>query len=161
MENKQKQYVIFLIKYFSVILLFYILLLIFEDNLLEQYLESTALFASALLNLFYNNIAVVGSKISNSYFSVQVSYGCDGTEAIILFLAGIIAFKTNIKKKIIGISIGIILIYLLNIFRIVILFYVGNINTGFFNSLHTIYFPILFIMIPILLLLVWIDYVKK
>lgn len=161
MENKRKLFLFFVIKYFSVVLLFYIIILFIKDNLLKQYLESIALLASNIIGLFDKSIVHNGSRISNDFFSIQISFGCDGSEAMMLLLAGIVAYKTEIRKKLFGLILGLITIFLLNLLRIVALFYIGYSDIDLFNSFHLTYFPILFIIIPIVMFLIWIDYVKK
>ena len=94
-------------------------------------------------------------------FSVQISFGCEGTEPIILFVAGVIAFESTIRKKAIGVLSGIVILYTLNLIRIVILFFVGGNDVDLFIALHDIYLQIVLILIAISMLLYWINYAKK
>lgn len=161
MYNFNKKYNLFLLKYIAVIVSYYLIILIPNNFLLEQYLKSTAFFSSIIINWFSGNVSQIGDVIVGNNFSVQISFGCEGTEPIILFLAGVIAFETSKKKKLIGISLGIITLYILNLFRIVILFFVGSKDLALFSALHDVYLQIILIVIAVFMLLLWINYAKK
>lgn len=159
--DRRKYLLTYLVKYISVIILYYGIILATDGDFLKQYLEVTAFLVSKILSLFSDNISSIGNIISNNVFSVQISFGCDGTEAIMLFFAGIVATRTNWKSKLTGIITGFFTIYILNLLRIIALFFAGNYNLNLFNALHTIYFPILFIIIPLIFLYFWMGYAQK
>ncbi|MFA7325196.1 MAG: archaeosortase/exosortase family protein [Candidatus Kapaibacterium sp.] len=161
MANLNKKYNIFLVKYIVVIISYYLLLMIPNNFILEQYLRSTAFFSSLIINLFTEGVRNVGDVIMGNNFSVQISFGCEGTEPMILFVAGVLAFDTKIKKKAIGVLSGIILLYILNLVRIVILFFVGSNDVELFVALHDIYLQLALILIALSMLLFWINYAKK
>lgn len=99
MYNFNKKYNLFLLKYIAVIVSYYLIILIPNNFLLEQYLKSTAFFSSIIINWFSGNVSQIGDVIVGNDFSVQISFGCEGTEPIILFLAGVIAFETSKKRN--------------------------------------------------------------
>lgn len=161
MANFSKKYNIFLIKYILVIISYYLLLLIPNNYILEQYLRSTAFFSSIIINWFTEGVRQVGDVIMGNTFSVQISYGCEGTEPMLLFIAGVLAFDTTIRKKVIGVISGIVILYILNLIRIVILFFAGSNNVELFVALHDIYLQLTLVLIAIIMLLYWIKYAKK
>jgi len=135
--------------------------LIPNNYILEQYLRSTAFFSSQIINWFTVGVRNVGDVIIGNDFSVQISFGCEGTEPMILFVAGVLAFDATLRKKVIGVISGIVLLFILNLIRIVILFFVGSENIELFAALHDIYLQLALIIISILMLLFWINYAKK
>lgn len=161
MTKFDKKYNFFLLKYLAVIISYYLLVLIKNNYLLEQYLRSTAFFSTIIINWFTSGVRNIGDVIVGNNFSVQISFGCEGTEPIILFLAGVLAFETTYKKKLVGAVIGVVTLYSLNIIRIVILFFVGGNDIELFNALHDIYLQLILILISISMLILWINYAKK
>jgi len=159
--NINKKYNLFLLKYLVVIISYYLILLIPNNYILEQYLNSTAFFSSSIISLFTTGVKNVGDIIMSNTFSVQISFGCEGTEPMILFIAGVLAFDASCKKKVVGITLGIFLLYLLNLIRIVILFFVGSSDIELFIALHDIYLQLILIIISILMLIYWINYAKR
>lgn len=155
MKNKKPQRkIILLAKFFvmfiTVIALYYIFIAIIGDNYFNLYLNLTAKLSSLLLNFLGMNTDTNGSLIYSADTSVLISFGCEGTEPIIIFLAGLIAIPLQFRNKILPGIITIFLLYILNLFRIVALFFIQKNYPHQFDSFHIIYFPILFILLSLM-----------
>lgn len=94
-------------------------------------------------------------------FPVEVIAECTGLLAFFVFLACILAYPTNLKKKLIGIFAGIIVIYILNIIRMLCLIAVGIWAYKHFDFVHTYLWEGVFIIVVLMLWLVWLDRVVK
>lgn len=57
---------------------------------------------------------------------VRVFEGCNSMNVMIVFLSFIIAFTGTLKKSVIFTSIGIVLIYIFNLFRVGLLFFIAK-----------------------------------
>ena len=95
--------------------------------------------------------------IINNKYVARVIEGCNSISIIILFISFIIAFAGRIKPTIIYLLAGSVLIYAVNLFRIVIL------SIGLFHYpwrrdiLHNIIFPIIIYGMVFLLWMVWVN----
>lgn len=151
MKNKQtlykaKKLIKFIAIFISIIALYYFIISIVKDNFFIYYLNFTAKLSSLLLNIFRIHTNIDGSLIYSADTSVLISYGCEATEPIIIFLAGLIAIPLKFRNKILPGIITIFLLYILNLFRIVALFLIQKNYPNQFDNFHIIYFPILFIL---------------
>jgi exosortase H (IPTLxxWG-CTERM-specific) len=87
---------------------------------------------------------------SVSGFAVSIEAGCNGVEASIVLVAGVLAFPANWRQRTAAITLGFLAIQLLNILRIVSLFYLGQWNYDVFEWTHLYLWPVL-IMLDVLL----------
>lgn len=87
---------------------------------------------------------------SASGFAVSIEAGCNGVEASIVLIAGVLAFPATWRQRIAAITLGFLAIQLLNVLRIVSLFYLGQWNFDIFEWTHLYLWPVL-IMLDVLL----------
>jgi exosortase/archaeosortase family protein len=154
-----------LIKFFGifigVIALYYIVLITFNESIFNWYIQLTANLSGALINLLGGEVVVEGIRIISDTFVIFLSFGCEGSEAIMIFLAGVLAFPAALKKKLIGLVAGGLFLYFMNLFRIVILFYIGRFKIGSFDAFHNEILPIFFIIFSLLIWGIWIKWATK
>lgn len=93
----------------------------------------------------------------NEKYVVKIVEGCTSISVMILFLAFIIAFSGSIKHTIIFGLIGLILIYLTNIFRIVALSLIIYHYPKYQDILHTVFFPAVIYGMVFLLWIIWVN----
>tara|TARA_R110002073_G_scaffold148335_2_gene301389 strand:- start:3577 stop:4050 length:474 start_codon:yes stop_codon:yes gene_type:complete len=95
--------------------------------------------------------------IINNKYVARVIEGCNSVSVIILFVSFIIAFSGRLKPTIIYLLAGSVLIYAVNLLRIVVL------SIGLFhypwrrNILHSIIFPLIIYGMVFLLWMVWVN----
>lgn len=87
---------------------------------------------------------------SASGFAVSIEAGCNGVEASIVLIAGVLAFPATWLQRATAIILGFVAIQLLNILRIISLFYLGQWNYEIFEWTHLYLWPVL-IMLDVLL----------
>lgn len=92
---------------------------------------------------------------------LKVIFGCNGLEAILIFVAGVLAFSAGLRYKLKYILQGIILISAINIFRLVILAYVLEVHGNYFNLMHDYVTQHMMIFLAILLFLIFTSNVKS
>lgn len=94
-------------------------------------------------------------------FSVSVEAGCNGIEATIVLVAGMLAFPSKWMQKVWGVVVGFAAIQAVNLVRIVSLYYIGKWNMAVFEFAH-LYLWQAFIMLDVLLVwLFWVGWVGK
>lgn len=91
-----------------------------------------------IISIFTPSVPVSqnGINIVSSNFSLSVDSACNGLDAVLLVVSAIIAFRSNILKKIVGIILGSLFLYAFNILRILVLFYSNAFAPDFFDFLH-------------------------
>lgn len=95
---------------------------------------------------------------SNGNYTARVVEGCNSLSIIILFLSFIIAFTGSLKNTLVFGIIGSILIYLLNIARIVFLTLALGNYPQYSHFLHQIVFPGIIYGFTFLLWVIWVRY---
>ena len=154
---------IFMIRFF---VLFTILLVgLFTLEILEPaekyvILPFTSIIADVsvwIVQLFDDNVEAFRNVIRNSTtgFGVRIERGCNGVEAVIILFAAIFAFPAPLKNKLLGFVIGFFAIQLLNLVRIVSLFYLGQWNQVAFEWFHLYLWQALIILDALVVWLVW------
>lgn len=121
------------------------------DTCLDLYTKASA----KVLNVLGNEVRVGGTTISSARFSVQIVRGCDAVEATALYVCAVVAFPVGWRRKPPGILGGVLLLVLLNITRIVSLYYIGIHFPKAFRTLHIDVWQPAFILVAVLLWLVW------
>lgn len=99
--------------------------------------------------------------IINDKFVARVVEGCNSISVIILFVSFIIAFAGRFKLTFIYLLSGSVIIYVVNLIRIVIL------SVGLYNypwrreELHTVIFPMIIYGMVFLLWMFWVNRYSK
>jgi exosortase H (IPTLxxWG-CTERM-specific) len=144
------------------LVLFY---LIYRNEWIEQevfvpLLNFYALLGGKLLALMAFAPSVSGDMISSAEFAVSIKKGCDAAEPMAIFIAGIIAFPAKFRDKLAGLGVGLVILFFLNIIRIVTLFIVGVYFPDFFESMHLAVWQVAFIIVAIVLWFLWLKYIS-
>src|SRR5690606_7599937 len=111
-----------------------------------------------IMSLFDSGISAQGVIIRNQHtgFGIEVVAGCNGVEATIILLAAILAFRAPLRYKMWGIFFGFLAIHLLNLIRIISLFYVGQWSLQIYEWAHLYIWQALILLDAIVVWLVWI-----
>ena len=110
-----------------------------------------------ILQVFDDNVESYKNIIRNSVngFGVRIERGCNGVEAVIILFAAIFSFPSPFKNKNIGFVIGFFAIQILNLIRIISLFYLGQWNQVAFMWFHLYLWQALIILDALVVWLIW------
>ena len=110
-----------------------------------------------ILQFFDDNVESYKNIIRDSVsgFGVRIERGCNGVEALIILFAAIFSFPAPFKNKIIGFVIGFFAIQVLNLVRIISLFYLGQWNQVAFEWFHLYLWQALIILDALVVWLIW------
>ncbi len=88
---------------------------------------------------------------------------CGAIEVMAIFLAAIIAFPTRLWKKLLGILLGLPVMYAVNIFRLTCLAVIGALDTQhkYFNFAHEYVWQAIYIIFVVAVWLLWVEYVVR
>ncbi len=81
--------------------------------------------AVKMINVIASNDPVIqkGKQISIGSMSMIVAQGCDGMDGLFIVLSAMLTFPMLLRNKIIGTTIGVLVVYLTNLIRISGLYY--------------------------------------
>ena len=128
-----------------------------NDAFVEPFTAGVAKVGGFAARLFGEKTTMVGTAIVSPRFAVNVRTGCNGLETIYIFFAGVLAFPAPWKKKLLGLVLGFLAIQLLNVVRIVSLFYIGVYFPKHFEDSHIVIWQAIVILFGVALFLVWAD----
>ncbi len=113
---------------------------------------------SFILNLINGQTTAEGINLSNSKFAMSVSKGCDAVAPAVMLITGIGLFpfqKMNNKMK--GIGLGLLLLFTVNVFRLITLFILGEYYPEWFEFFHIQFWQALFIIITLIFFIYWVK----
>ena len=99
--------------------------------------------------------------IVNGKYLARVIEGCNSISVVILFISFIISFSGNVRDTLVFLVLGSVLVYAVNLFRIVIL------SIGMYHYpwrrevLHTVVFPTIIYGMVFLLWIFWVNRFSK
>ena len=126
------------------------------ETLATPILAGYASISSVILNLFGMGTTTTAENINSGAYSLQIKKGCDAIAPMILYMVSILAFPIAMKWKWKGVIYGIIALAVMNIIRIVSLYFFGRYTSqAVFDIMHVDVWQILFIAFTVFLWLYW------
>lgn len=122
------------------------------------YLETLTVRPSALLIQWIapqDGVIARGARLVWSSGGLSVYNGCDGMEVMQLLLAAFVAVAVPWRQRLFGASFGLLLIYVLNLLRIVGLYFTARHDRAWFELLHGMVGPLMIIALTTLFFAWW------
>jgi exosortase H (IPTLxxWG-CTERM-specific) len=116
-----------------------------------------------IVTLFDGSVEATGRvmRSTTNGFAVSIEAGCNGVEATLVLLAAILAFPAPWKHKVVGLVIGILAVQLLNVIRVISLFYLGQWNFEMFEWAHLYVWQALIMLDVLVVWLIWVRRVPR
>jgi exosortase H (IPTLxxWG-CTERM-specific) len=113
--------------------------------------------SAALATWFDPNVVTLGKVLRSTTngFAISIEAGCNGIEAAILLIAAMLAFPAPWKHRLIGVIAGLAAVQLLNVVRILSLFYLGQWNLAAFEWAHLYLWQALIMLDVLVVWLLW------
>ena len=92
---------------------------------------------------------------------MEIIYECTGVYGIIVLLAGVWATRFPWMEKYKISLIGVVIIYLINLIRLVTLFLISQLNPKWFPFLHTYFWQLFLIWFVVMVFYLWITQLQK
>lgn len=138
--KSRKEAVRFIIFFFLLVLgfTFLVRLPLIDEGLILPYTKFITWISSKSFLIAGIEVEPLNTYMRHSSFTVDIRRGCDGVVATLILVSACIAFPAPWKKKLTGVLWGYILIFVLNLVRVVILFSLGMKGwMGAFEFVHT------------------------
>jgi exosortase H (IPTLxxWG-CTERM-specific) len=120
--------------------------------------DALARISAGLITLFDPHVASFGKILQSTTngFAISIEAGCNGIEAALILIAAMLAFPAPWKHRVAGIAVGLVAIQLLNIVRVVSLFYLGQWSLVAFEWAHLYLWQALIMVDVLIVWLLWI-----
>jgi len=155
----------FAITYLVLMTLFFLLIAL---EPIQNVIDLNGLYTKAIIFITAKILEIMGilctcqgSVITISGISLDVKFGCNGLEAVMIYTVGIISFPATWEKKLLGIVAGFIVIQIINIIRIVALAYSCIYFKTLFEYIHIYIAQGMMIAVALGIYLLWIGYAKE
>jgi len=126
-----------------------------NDHAIEPFTGGIARLSGAVLNLLGQHVALHGTVIQGPHFAVNIRNGCNGIEAMLIFLSAVLAFPASWRSRLAGLALGILAIQAINLVRVVSLYLTGAYLPRFFDASHTVIWQSVVILCGVLLWVLW------
>ena len=129
-----------------------------QRALVVPWTEALVRISADLITFFDPRVAVFGNILQSTTngFALSVRSGCNGVEAAMILIAAMLAFPASWKHKVIGIIAGLFAVQLLNVIRVISLFYLGQWNMTIFDWAHLYLWPALIMLDVLVVWMIWI-----
>jgi exosortase family protein XrtM len=156
---RAKKALLFLFLFLFFYSLFHFGYYLIPDELLRNlvYQEGITRISADLINWIapQEQAQAAQNRIQSSSAVLEIVRGCDGAGVLFLVLSAILAFPTTMKRKLLGLVLGLAFTYSLNQARIVALYFITAHQNQWFLPTHTYLFPTLIVVLCSLFFLWW------
>ena len=134
-----------------------------QHAVVQPWTTLLARMSGALMSLFDTDVIAYGRVLQSraTGFGVTIEAGCNGVEAAIILIAGMVAFPASWRLKLIGIAIGILAVQGVNLLRIISLYYLGKWNMQVFEFAHLYLWQALIMLDVLIVWLLWMQMVAR
>ena len=153
----------FLVRFVLLLIAFYALVLPkpVDRAVIVPYTAAITAASTGVLNLLGEGVHRIGTVISGPLFVVDVKNGCNGIEAMVFIAAAMIAFEAPAALRVLGIVAGSVAIQVLNLIRIVSLYWIGAHRRQWFEAFHLAIWQSVIFVAAILVFLWWTSRVQQ
>jgi exosortase H (IPTLxxWG-CTERM-specific) len=127
----------------------------FQTHLLTPHLKQIAVLCSTAIHTLGTSCDVSDTSILSDKFSINIVPGCDSIYPTALLWAALIAYPATWKSKLLGMAGGTVVLFIINILRVLSMFYVGRAFPSLFEFVHVYAWQALFILLTLALWLLW------
>ena len=134
-----------------------------QEAVIQPFTGLLATLSTAVILPFDDTVTAQGRVLRDATtgFAVSIEAGCNGVEAAIVLIAGIVAFPAPVKNKVVAILAGFLFVQALNIVRIISLFYLGQWNYTVFEWFHLYLWPVLIMLDVLIVFAVYLQWLGK
>ena len=153
----------FLLVFAGLLVFFYVVIAIHpvNDHVIVPFTAGIARVSGAVLNAMGERVRVAGTTLSGTTFSVNIENGCNGLETALLLAAAVLAFPASWAQRAAGFFGGFAAIELLNLVRVVSLFWIGAHRPAWFGSAHTLVWQSIVVLAGVALFVLWASIVAR
>jgi exosortase/archaeosortase family protein len=128
-----------------------------DSRFLEVYLSWNASASAWLLRIFGESATAAGTFVASPRFGLEIKDGCDALQPMAFFIFAMLAspVPVRLRSRLVPILVGTLALLLLNLVRILTLYYTGIYFPSAFEPMHIDVWQSVFIFLPLTFWLVW------
>ncbi len=134
-----------------------------KSDFFQSYLQLNAEASALALQLLGDDVSAFGTAISSSRFSVDIQRGCEAIQVSAFFIFAVLAWPIPVTRarRITGLIVGSVLLLVLNLVRIMSLYYTGIYFPGAFEIMHIDVWQPAFIILAVLIWVCWLWWASR
>ena len=119
------------------------------QNADQQFTQGLVAVSQKIITVCGGHVTRQGAILrSPTGFAVEMRDGCNAVNVMILFCSAIFAFPAALRMKVLGALCGASIIQIINVFRFISLFYLGQYSMPWFEFAHTYLWESLIVLVP-------------
>jgi exosortase H (IPTLxxWG-CTERM-specific) len=134
---------------------------------LQKIIDLNGLYTNGIVFLSSRVLGIIGipctyhgSIIQLPSIALDIKFGCNGLEAVMIYSIAVIAFPSSWRKKLLGIVSGFLIIQVVNVLRIAGLAYSGVHFRGLFKYIHIYIAQGMMVAISLGIFFIYLHYAK-
>ena len=133
-----------------------------QEHVVVPFTTLLAKISALLITPFDDSVIAYGKVLQfrDTGFAVSIEAGCNGVEATIVLIAAVVAYPATWKARFIAIGLGFLAIQVLNIARIITLFYLGDWDIDIFSWVHLYLWPSLIMLDVLVVFILYLRYLS-
>jgi exosortase H (IPTLxxWG-CTERM-specific) len=119
---------------------------------------------SAVLLRFFDPAVIAYGKVlqhANTGLGVSIEAGCNGIEACLILTAAILAYPASWTMRLAGVVLGFVAIQVVNVLRLITLFYLVGYSQQLFEFAHLYLWQALIMLDVLVVWLLWVRQVAR
>ena len=133
-----------------------------KSDAFDAYLSLNARASAAIVRVFGTEATAQGQSLfSPKGAALSIAQGCDAIQPAALFFSAVAASPVLLRRKLPGLLIGTGLLLVLNLVRIITLFYTQIHIPDLFEFMHIEFWQALFIFLALLFWVIWASWAKR
>ncbi len=134
-----------------------------QNALVVPWTGLLARFSALAVSFFDPSVLAYGKVLQHavSGTGVSIEAGCNGIEASLILIAAILAYPAGWRLRVAGIVLGFLAIQLLNVVRVITLFYLVEYSEAMFRFAHLYLWQALIMLDVLVVWLVWVRQVAR
>ena len=129
-----------------------------QGSFFETYLKWNAKLTAMFLNAVGDDATVDGVNVVSPRWSLEIRSGCDGIQASAFFVFAVLTspVSVSLRARAAPMLVGTLILLLLNLVRIISLYYTGVYSPSLFELMHVDVWQAVFVFLPLTFWVVWV-----
>ena len=119
---------------------------------------------SAATLVFFDPAVISYGKVlqhSVTGMGVSIEAGCNGIEACLILTAAVLAYPASWQMRVVGVALGFVAIQVVNVLRVIVLFYLVGQSEAVFKFAHLYLWQALIMLDVLVVWLLWVRQVAR
>jgi exosortase family protein XrtM len=107
------------------------------------------------------DILADGSHLRSMSISLNILYGCEGTDALMLLASALLVAPASFRDRLIGVAAGTGFVFAVNQVRVLVLFFSVQSHPAWFGPLHGLIAPLSVVVLVVVFFLCWLRWAAR